>query len=128
MCSFEFCFRYPWRVSRSGIVVWFHNNVAVVFDLNAGCLSDNFNADKLDDERNFLRQVSWNLRTKAATAMTKAKPKAKPKAATAMSKEEEALASERAAAAMAELLAEEDTARAKPGLRKGRSSGKAKSG
>ena len=121
MCSFEFCFRYPWRVSRSGIVVWFHNNVAVVFDLNAGCLSDNFNADKLDDERNFLRQVSWNLRTKA-------KPKPKPKAAMAMSKEEEALASERAAAAMAELLAEEDTARAKPGLRKGRSSGKAKSG
>jgi len=87
--------------------------------LNAGCLSDNFKADKLDDERDFLRKVSWNLRTKA---------KPKPKAAMAMSKEEEALASERAAAAMAELLAEEDTARAKPGLRKGRSSGKAKSG
>lgn len=89
----------------------------MVFDLNAGCLSDNFNADNLFDEIRFLRKISFAARTKP-----------KPKAAMAMSKEEEALASERAAAAMAELLAEEDTARAKPGLRKGRSSGKAKSG
>ena len=93
----------------------------MVFYLNAGCLADNFNPYNLFEEIWFHKKTLFTVRAK-----TMAKTKAK--VSLVMSKEEKALASKCATASMAELLAEEETARVKLGVGRGRQSGKAKSG